>query len=84
MSSAEMAGYVGKYRHGNQSVIQLVIHNGKLETDDGVPIVKLSVHHFQFINPNGAPTPFWIVKGADGKHQYLHINLHAWAKDFAN
>jgi len=80
ISEAEMLSYVGKYRHGHESTIAIVIHNGKLETDDGVPIIKVGDHQFLFMNPHDPPTQFWIVRGIDGRHQYLHMSLHAWEK----
>ncbi|MGC2404673.1 MAG: serine hydrolase domain-containing protein [Acidobacteriaceae bacterium] len=80
ISQAEMLSYVGKYRYGHESTIQIVVHNGKLETDDGVPIIKVGDHQFLFMNPHDPPTQFWIGRGVDGRHQYLHISLHAWEK----
>jgi frataxin-like iron-binding protein CyaY len=71
---------VGKYRYGHESTIELVIHDGKLETDDGVPIMKVGNQHFVFLNPHDPPTQFWIVRGSVGHRQFLYIGLNAWAK----
>src|SRR5262249_2865025 len=91
MTEAEAASYAGTYE--NERTIKLVVREGKLYLHEDatpvlgsvtgvystdLPVTKVGDHFFT-ITPVGSTVPitFALVKGANGKVEYMHIGGRA-------
>jgi CubicO group peptidase (beta-lactamase class C family) len=83
ISKAELSGYVGTYANKPESV-ELLVKRGNLvlKREDGeFPITKIGDHRFSVVKPSGTEAEeFVLVRGADGKSEYLHVGRHALKK----
>jgi CubicO group peptidase (beta-lactamase class C family) len=78
---ADMRGWPGRYSHG-PNVVEITGHNGKLFLKQGgseLPIQKLGDSRFA-TNHNGQSREFVIVRGTNGRVEYLHTGLRALAR----
>jgi CubicO group peptidase (beta-lactamase class C family) len=95
MTQPEMEEVTGTYRNGNLR-IDLFVRDGKLirkefyktSVEEGpghefeVPVAKIGRDRFLFTPPGseGENIQFTVIRGADGKPEFLHGNLEAAAK----
>jgi CubicO group peptidase (beta-lactamase class C family) len=83
VSEAEMNDYIGTYTNKPESV-ELRVKQGRLvlKREDGeFPITKIADRRFSIINPREPEVEeFVLVRGSDGKAEYLHIGRHALKK----
>jgi CubicO group peptidase (beta-lactamase class C family) len=78
MSGSEMAAYVGAYRQG-ETRLEIFMKDGKLYGRQGQNeglITKTGESMFSIAMPNG-PSSFAIVRGADGKGEYISLGLRS-------
>jgi CubicO group peptidase (beta-lactamase class C family) len=83
VSDAEISEYVGTYTNKPESV-EILVKRGRLvfKREDGqFPITKIGNYRFSFIKPSESEgEEFVLVRGADGRPEYLHIGRHALRK----
>jgi CubicO group peptidase (beta-lactamase class C family) len=83
VSQAEISEYVGTYRNTPESA-ELLAKQGTLilKREDGeFPTKKTGDHRFSIVKPNELEAEeFVLVRGRDGKTEYLHIGRHALKK----
>jgi CubicO group peptidase (beta-lactamase class C family) len=78
---ADLRGWPGRYTHG-PNVIEILEHDRKLFLKQGgaeFPLQKLADSRFE-ITQNGQPREYVIVRGANGRVEYLHTGLRALAR----
>jgi hypothetical protein len=82
-SEAEISDCVGKYANKPQSA-EILVKEGKLilkQQDGAFPITKIGDYRFSITKPSeSGAEEFVLVRGGDGKGEYLHIGRHALKK----
>lgn len=82
MTSAEMAGYAGKYL--NSTAVELSLMDGKLfyrENDLALPVTKVGERSFNAGTPGAAgAVSFVLVPGISGKSEFLYKSMVAYRK----
>jgi CubicO group peptidase (beta-lactamase class C family) len=82
-SEAEISDCVGKYANKPQSA-EILVKEGKLilkQQDGAFPITKIGDYRFSITKPGeSGAEEFVLVRGGDGKGEYLHIGRHALKK----
>jgi CubicO group peptidase (beta-lactamase class C family) len=83
ISEAEISEYVGMYTNKPESA-ELLVKQGRfvLKRQDGeFPISKIGDHRFSIVKPSDSEVEeFVLVRGDNGKAEYLHIGRHALKK----
>ena len=83
VSETEMREYVGTYTNKPESA-ELLIRKGSLVLrwrDEEYSITKVGDHRFSIAKPSESEAEeFVLVRGRDGKAEYLHIGRHALKK----
>jgi CubicO group peptidase (beta-lactamase class C family) len=83
VSEAEMSEYVGTYTNKPESA-ELLVKQGRLvlkRADGEFPATKVGDHRFLLVKPSESEAEeFVLVRGADGKPEYLHMGRHALKK----
>ena len=83
VSETEIREYVGTYTNKPESA-ELLIKKGSLVLrwrDEEHSITKIGDHRFSIANPSESEAEeFVLVRGRDGKAEYLHIGRHALKK----
>jgi hypothetical protein len=87
VSEAEIREYAGTYTNAPERA-EIVVKQGRLvlQREDGeFPITKIGNYRFSIRKPGESEAEeFVLVRGADGKREYLHIERHALRKVQAN
>jgi CubicO group peptidase (beta-lactamase class C family) len=82
-SEAEISDCVGKYANKPESA-EILLKEGKLilkRQDGEFPITKIGDHRFSITKSSeSGAEEFVLVRGGDGKTEYLHIGRHALKK----
>ena len=80
IGEAEISEYVGIYRNTPESA-ELLLKQGRLvlKREDGeYPITKIGDHRFSIVKSSESEAEeFVLVRGGDGKAEYLHMGRHA-------
>jgi CubicO group peptidase (beta-lactamase class C family) len=83
VSEAEIREYVGTYTNKPENA-ELLLKQGRLvlkRGDGEFPITKIGDHRFSIVKPSESEAEeFVLVRGGDGKAEYLHIGRHALKK----
>lgn len=87
ISNAEISELVGTYTNKPEHAEILVKENKLvLKLEDGeFPITKIGDHRFSITKPDESELQeFVVVRGVDGKAEYLHMGRHALKKQLTN
>jgi CubicO group peptidase (beta-lactamase class C family) len=83
ITDAEISEYIGTYTNKPESA-EILVKEGKLvlkRGDGEFPVTKIGDYRFSIIKPSESETEeFVLVRGGDGKAEYLHIGRHALKK----